>query len=170
MNKQISLNSLNGDGTENVFFLNFIEKAILTTTNTLNISDQLGITHEEALIIHELAIKHQINFNLREKLPMPSYECMMTIKPDFTARENISLELSSVTKEYLSVPWSTLTNKINQSHQYLKEATWLLKQILLVTNRIKIIVLKKCRDPLSQLPIRRAQFSITITLESMPAS
>ena len=102
-NSDLSKNSLTGEEIETENFIAYIEKYILATTNVLNISNQLGITHEEALIIHRLAIKNQIKSNGNETLFMPSFECLLTKKPEYAARENLykADEFLEIQKELL---------------------------------------------------------------------
>ena len=47
-------------------FLIYMENSILTTANLTQIKQNLGVTDDEALIIHRLAQAHQVDLNMKE--------------------------------------------------------------------------------------------------------
>ena len=89
-NESLSSSSLTGEEFQMEDFLTFIENSILTSTNAMEIKENLGVNDEEALNIHRLALAHQIDLNMKQEyLNFPSYESMYTVKPQPSARFNL---------------------------------------------------------------------------------
>ena len=103
INKKLSECSFNGDKLDSDLFLEYIDKTILATSNPLAIVDHLHISYEEALIIHQHAIDHQIFVHSCDDLYMPSFESLLTRRPPLNARENIMKgeEFLDVEKQYI---------------------------------------------------------------------
>ena len=88
--KHLSSCSLTGGNVESNMFLEYIERSVLTEFYYVDIRNKLGISDNEAKCIEQLVMKHQINLDLKDGLPLPSFQYLLTVKPSFDAKENIS--------------------------------------------------------------------------------
>ena len=120
-NEMLSSCSLDGNEPELTNYLHYIESSILATTNQSDIQLLLGVSQEEALQIRNLAVIHQLNFQMNEKyVPLPSFETMMRMKPSDVASVNL---ISS--KRLLQLLKQVLMGLCHEEKNSLRTEDWL---------------------------------------------
>ena len=120
-NLSLSRSSLSGDRVDIQPFLNYIENTIFTFSNFEDIKFALNGNNEEALLLHQLVCKHQIQDNVPfHHLPLPSDHCFFRQKPDETAVENIF-----AAKLFLKHCKENLVNLSQQDKKNLDTHQWL---------------------------------------------
>ena len=119
-NKHLSLHSLTGQNFDSDNFLAYIQRNILTACNTVDIQTILNITTEEAVKIKDLVMKFQLKMNMKEELPLPSFECFLTVVPPYQARENIAKS-----EEFLDLCRSHLVNLKHEEKENMSTYEWL---------------------------------------------
>lgn len=89
-NEELSTASLNGQDLEMYDYLQYIENSILTTVNTIRLKEVLGVSDEEAVKIHNLARKHQVNLDMDPTwVSLPSFQTLFKMKPKIDSKSNI---------------------------------------------------------------------------------
>ena len=92
-NEELSLSSLNGNpmALKAEQYLQYLENSILTTANSSDIRNTLGIHEQESNQINRLAQKYQVHLNRPEReVYLPSYETMFRLPPPENARSNLN--------------------------------------------------------------------------------
>ena len=119
-NKDLSALSLTGETFNSDNFLSYIQRNILTECNLVDIQNILNTSSQDAARIKDLVMQHQVNMNMTENLPLPSYECFLTVFPSYRARVNISRS-----EEFASFCRKHLINLSNIEKETLSTYEWL---------------------------------------------